>query len=109
MLLQESVPAATAIVGFDLLQGSTLRQSNKNRRIVAIGLTGSAAALDTLCQLFIGQINVADIFNSATGAPDRDSMFRVGDFVPAGVEVRMPVVDAPTTNPINPIIDFQDL
>tara|TARA_Y100000310_G_scaffold336001_2_gene419455 strand:+ start:957 stop:1283 length:327 start_codon:yes stop_codon:yes gene_type:complete len=108
MLLQESIAAATAVVGYDLLKDNSLRQSDRARRIVAVGMAGSAAALDTEADLFIGQVKVGNIFNSATGAPDRDSMYRVGAYVPPNQEVHLYVVDAPATNPINPAIDFEE-
>lgn len=108
MIAQESIAAATAVVGYDLLQNSSLRQSNRPRSIVAIGLAGSAAALDTKCDLFIGQIRVGTLFNVGTGAPNKDTMFRVGARVPAGEEVHLFVVDAPATNPINPALDFAE-
>lgn len=106
MLLQSSIPAATAVVGFDLVAGNSLRQSDQARKIVSVGLTGSAAALDTEAELFVGQVKVGNIFNSATGAPNRDSMYRIGAYVPANQEVHLYVKDAPATNPINPAIDF---
>jgi len=106
-MIQVSVAAATAVVNYDLLRDTTFRVSNSTRNIVAIGMTGSAAALDTEVSLLVGNTEVARIFNSATGAPNRDSMFRVAARVPANQEVTARVVDAPTTNPINLAVDFQ--
>lgn len=108
MLAQESIAAAIAVVGYDLLQNNSLRQSDRTRRIVAVGLAGSAAALDTETELFVGQVKIGNVFNSSTGAPNRDSMYRMGALVPANQEVHLYVVDAPATNPINPAVDFQE-
>lgn len=109
MLGQVSVAAATAIIGFDLCRDTFWQQSNRNRRIVALGLCGSAAALDTKCRLQVGEVQAGDIYNAATGPPTRDHMFRIGTLVPAGQEVHLFVEDAPATNPINAAIDFEEL
>lgn len=109
MLGQTSIAAATAVVGYDLLGSESWHQSDRPRRIVSIGLKGSAAALDTKCDLQIGNTKVGAIYNSGTGAPNRDDMFRIGELVPPGQEVHLYVTDAPVTNPINVAIDFQDL
>ena len=106
MLVQVSIAAATAIVGYDLLANESLRQAEQGRSLIAAGLAGSAAALDTKVRIMVGQVEVGKIYNSATGAPNRDSMFRVGQGVPGGVEVHAYVEDAPATNPINLALDF---
>lgn len=108
MLGQTSIAAATAIVGYDLAQDTFWRQSGRPRTLVAAGLCGSAAALDTKVRIHVGSNQVAEIFNSATGAPNRDAMFRIGAAVPGGVEVHAFVEDAPATNPINLAVDFQE-
>ena len=109
MLGQISIAAATAVVGYDLARDTTWQQSDKQRRLLAVGMAGSAAALDTEVNIFIGNVKVGNVFNSGLAAPNRDSMFRMGDIVPAGQEIHVLVVDAPTTNPINLVLDFQDL
>jgi len=103
---QESIAAAVAVVGYDLLQNSSMRQSNKNRTLIAAGLQGSAAAGDTEVELTIGTNRVGKLFNVTTGFPNRDAMFRVGQPVPSGEEVHAYVRDAPATNPINIALDF---
>jgi len=105
---QVSIAAATAVVGYDLAQNTYWQQSRRPRRIIAIGLKGSAAALDTKIRLSVDAVQVGDIFNSGTGAPNRDDMFRIGAIVPAGAEVHAFVEDAPATNPINLAVDFQE-
>ena len=101
MLTQVSVAAATAVVGFDLLRENTQRVAGYQRMIKRVALKGSAAALDTEIQLMVGQTEVARLFNSGTGAPNRDDLFEVGIRVPANAPVYAKVVDAPATNPIN--------
>ena len=108
MIGQVSVAAATAVVGYDLARDTTWQQSQRPRRIVAVGLAGSAAALDTKVDIFVGALKVGEMYNSGTGAPNKDSMFRLGAVVPAGAEVHIFVTDAPATNPINPAIDFKE-
>jgi len=105
-MIQVSIAAATAVVNYDLLRNTTYRSSSRPRRIIAAGLAGSAAALDTELEIMVGNTEVGRIYNSATGAPNRDSMFRIGAPVPANLEVTARVVDAPVTNPINLAIDF---
>ena len=105
-LEQVSIAAATAVVDYDLLQDSLFRTSQAARRVAAIGMAGSAAALDTIADLFVGTEKVATLYNSAVGANDRDSMFRVGANVPAGQPIRLIIKDAPSTNPINVAMDL---
>ena len=108
MLGQVSIAAATAVLDYDLFRDKLWRQSGRPRRIVAIGLAGSAAALDSKARLTIGAVEVGEIYNAATGAVLRDHMFRIGAHVPAGAEVHLYVTDAPTTNPLNASVDFKD-
>lgn len=106
-LAEQSVAAATAVVGYDLLTNDPLRQSEATRRIRKAGLAGSAAALDTKVELKVGNTTVATLFNVSTGAVLTDAHMRgVGARVPAGVEVRAVVTDAPATNPINIVVEF---
>ena len=107
MLVQVSVAAATAVLGYDLLRDNPFQQSASARRIVAVALKGSAAALDSKVDLMVGALKVGEIFNSGTGAPNRDDLFRIGAFVPPNQEVHAYVTDAPATNPLNLAIDFE--
>lgn len=106
MIGQVSVAAAAATVGTDLLAGTTWRVAGHARRMVAIGLAGSAAALDSKCDVFIGNQKVGDLYNSQLGANNRDSMFRVGSLIPAGTPISVIVTDAPATNPLNVSCDL---
>jgi len=106
MIGQTSVAAAVAVVGYDLTRDTTWRIASYARRAQAIGLAGSAAALDTKVDIFIGSVKIGEMYNSGTGAPNRDSMFRAGYPIPAGAPISVIVTDAPATNPINLAIDM---
>ena len=106
MLSVISVAAATAIIGFDMLRDDPIRARPFPRRIKAIGLTGSAAALDTEGVLLIGNKRVATIFNSAVGAPLRDAhMYPINEEVQANEELHFEIIDAPVTNALNLALD----
>lgn len=107
MIGQFSVAAATAVVGYNLATGQTWRSAPFNRRLSGMGLTGSAAALDTHVRIMAGQQEIGDMFNSATGAVNRDAMFGVGALIPGGVELMVLVDDAAASNPINGALDLQ--
>ncbi len=107
MLVQTSIAAATSVLGYDLLAGNPFQQAAHPRRIVAIGLKGSAAALDTKIDVMVGPLKVAELYNSGTGAPNRDDLFRIGALVPATQELHAYITDAPATNPINLSVDLE--
>lgn len=108
MIGQVSIPAATAVLGYDLAASTTWRVSGQHRRIIGAGLAGSAAALDSKVDLFIGEMKVGELHNTSTGAVQRNTdIFRIGQRVPAGSPVSAKVVDAPATNPLNLTIDFE--
>jgi len=106
-LLQQSIAAATAVVGYDLLTSDLLATAQYARTIDSAGLAGSAAALDTIVDLYVGPTFIARLFNTAQGAVLVDAhMFGIKNvFVPAGQRVQAKVVDAPATNPINIAIE----
>tara|TARA_Y100000310_G_scaffold324642_1_gene386804 strand:+ start:983 stop:1312 length:330 start_codon:yes stop_codon:yes gene_type:complete len=109
MLGMVSVSAATAVLGYDLATNTEWQQAGRWRKMVATGLKGSAAALDTQVRIMIGSAQVGTQFNSGTGAPNRDDMFRIGSLVPPNTEVHFFISDAASTNPINLACDFEDL
>jgi len=106
MIGQTSIAAAVAVVGYDLTRDTTWRIASYARRLQSVGLAGSAAALDTKVDIFIGSVKVGEMYNSATGAPNRDSMFRGGYNIPAASPISVIVTDAPATNPINLAMDM---
>ena len=97
-----SVAAATAVVGYDLLQDEYWQQQPYMRFLDGLALCGSAAAGDTEVEIFIGQIKTSVMFNSKTGFPDRDDIIPSEPIrVPGGAQLHAYVTDAPATNPIN--------
>ena len=102
-----SVPAATGVLGYDLLTNRPdIATSGRNRVLRAIGLTGSAAAGDSSVDFKVGNAIVATLFNSATGFPSADaSKFPTSYHVPAGAPLSIIVTDAPATNPLNVLVD----
>lgn len=106
MIAQTSVAAATAVLGYNLLTGSVFDQVSWPRVLRGAALAGSAAALDAKIEIFIGTNKVAELYNSATGAPNRDHLFPINARIGPGEEVSAIVVDAPATNPLNGLFDF---
>jgi len=105
---QVSVAAATAVVGYDLFADEWFQQLSEDRDLLAIGLAGSAAALDTLVELFIGTEKIGEFYNSATGAVLINAhMVEIEGDVPEGELLHLYVVDAPATNPINVILTWE--
>lgn len=104
--IENSVAAATAVVGYDLIADEPLRQAGYDRNVRGLALAGSAAAGDSKVKLMVGNVEVATAYNKATGFPTRDHMVPMGAKVPGGTEVRVVVTDAPATNPLNVIVDF---
>lgn len=102
-----SVAAATAVLGYDLLTNRPDMQNASVPRVLrAIGLTGSAAAGDTVVEFKIGNRTVATLYNTATGFPTNDaSKFPTSYAVPAGSPVSVIVTDAPVTNALNLLVD----
>ncbi len=112
VVITESVAAATAVVGSDLLTNEPqLRQSGSDRVARSVALTGSAAAGDTEVSLRIANVEIAKLPNTATGFPTQDaSKVDLGDaFIPAGAPLSAIVLDAPATNPINIQLDVEEL
>ncbi len=110
-IAQVSIAAATAVVGYDLLQDSIHQSAQGPRTLKKVGLAGSAAALDTEVELYVGSRSIGRFLNSATGAVLVDAhMYEVGGArgvdVPAGAKVTARVTDAPATNPINLSVEF---
>jgi len=105
-----SVAAATAIVGYDILKDLVWARSPSDRLLTGVGVTGSAAALDTEVEIFIDEIRVGNFFNQATGVPNNDNLMDIEDLgVPAGAQLRCLVKDAPATNPINVMVALEEL
>jgi len=106
-LIQTSTAAATAVVDYNLLSNHPARQSNRPRTLAYAGVKGSAAALDTLVRILIGTRRLADLYNTGTGMANRDDMFQINATVAANEEISAIIVDAPSTNPINLVLDVR--
>ena len=107
-----SVPAATAVVGFDLLTDLPyVRVSGGNRILRRAAVAGSAAAGDSRVDLSVGGVPVGRLFNVGTGFPNSDRDMRsMGDaFIPAGEALAALVGDAPATNPLNLLVEVEEL
>jgi len=102
-----SIAAATAVVGYNLLQNRPdVAQAGRDRVIRALGLCGSAAIGDCSVDIKVGDRVVATLYNTALGFPTADAgKFPTSFFVPRGSPLSMIVTDAPATNPINALID----
>lgn len=105
MIGQVSIAAASATVDTDLFRDKTWRIAATARQLRGMAVAGSAAAGDTVLQLFVDQHLIGDFHNLATGFPTRDHIVPLpGNYVPAGATVACIVKDAPATNPINVIL-----
>lgn len=105
-VVEVSLAAAVAVLGVNLLADSPHRQAPQIRTLRSIGLAGSAAAGDSQVRVLVDQREIATVFNSATGFPNRDDLKAVGERIPGGSEVSVIVTDAPATNPLNLMVEF---
>ena len=101
-----SVAAATAVLNYDMFQNASWKTANFARLVRALAVCGSAAAGDSRISLRVGQVEVADKYNTTTGFPTRDHLVGVGAAIPAGAPISAIVTDAPATNPLNILIDI---
>jgi len=106
---QVSVAAATAAVNFDMTTGTLWSVQGKHRVLTGIAVTGSAAAGDAKIDLFIDQVKIGEFYNTTTGFPTRDHMYSLNNLVPAGSKISMIVTDAATTNPLNIVLQWNDI
>lgn len=107
---QNSVAAATAILGYDLARDQLWKTSSRNRALTGFGMRGSGAAADTKISIYVDSVKVGEAYNDTTGFPNMDSLIPLDDnFVPAGANISIIVDDAPVTNPINIMLTWDDL
>jgi len=101
-LIQASVAAATAVVGYDLFQGKPNAQISPGQVVKRAGMLGSAVAGDTRVDLMAGNRKIGELYNRALGFPAETDMFDI-DYRHRGPSERLYaiVVDAPATNAIN--------
>jgi hypothetical protein len=99
-IYQTGVAAGTAVVGYNVQTGERWARSPVNRVLLSAAITGSAVIGDTQIDLYIDEVRVSSLFNSALLTPqvDRD-MQPLGELlVPAGAELQAIVIDAPATS-----------
>lgn len=105
-----SVPAATAILGADLLTGERYKRTPQGRTLEGLALTGSAAIGDCEVEIHIDEIRVGSFFNNALAFPNNDHLLPLESlFVPGGAELQALVIDAATTNPVNLMLSIEDV
>ncbi|MBA7540683.1 hypothetical protein ES705_32982 [subsurface metagenome] len=106
MIGQVSVTAAVAVAGYDLARDQTWRVSSRQRKLRGLAVAGSTAAGDCSLDLFVDQYKVGTFFNLALGFPTMDHMIPLkGNLVPPGATIALIMNVAPTTNPINIILE----
>jgi len=105
-----SVPAATAILGADLLLGERFKRTPQARTLEAIALTGSAVIGDAEIEVFIDEIRVGNFFNNALLFPNNDHLVSLESlFIPGSSELQAIVVDAAATSPLNLMLQLEDV
>lgn len=110
MIAAFSIAAATAVLGYDLMSANVNQVSGKKRRIRSMALTGSAAAGDTKVDIYIDAVKIGELYNTATGFPNRDDYQPLGGaFVPPGAKISVIVTDAPASNPINGYMEIDEV
>ena len=86
------------------------QQAPRPRALTGIGVAGSAAALDSEIELLIGTVKVGNFKNTASGAVLIDAHMKPLDllYVPPGELLHAYVTDAPATNPLNIVLQWQE-
>ena len=100
--------AATAVLGYNLLQNRPdVQSAGRNRVLRGLALTGSAVIGDCSVDVKVGDRVVATVFNSALLTPQqaRDLM-TLSVSVPAGAPVSVIVTDAPATSILYLMLDL---
>lgn len=107
---QTSVAAATAVVGYDLANGTQWQSQSTDRALTGFAIKGSAAANDTKVSLYVDTFKVGEFYNTNTGFPNQDDVVELDmNYVPAGAQIHVYVDDAAATNPINILITWEQV
>lgn len=111
MIYTASVTAAVAVVGANVVDAERWARSPVHRALTSAAYTGSAVIGDTQVDLYIDEVRVASLFNSALLTPqvDRDMVPLGALLVPAGAELQVVVVDAAATSPVFFAANFEQL
>ena len=103
MIGQNSVPAATAIVSYDLFQNETWNISSRRRVIQGIACVGSTAINDFEFDLFVEDKKIGHFFNTRAGVlgPLQEDAIPLGRiYVPPGSKISGIVTNAAVANPV---------
>ena len=103
MIGQVSIPAATAVVGYDLFQNETWNISSRRRAIQGIAAVGSTAINDCQFDLFVEDKKIGTFYNTRAGviAPLQEDAIPLGRiYVPPGSKISGIVTVAPAASPL---------
>lgn len=103
-MIVQSIAAATAVLGYDLMEGSVLQSVGYPRVITGIGFCGSNAAGDCMADVIIDGRIYTQLVNVDTGYPNNDEIIPQNIPVPAGSKLIVRITDAASTNAINLIV-----
>jgi hypothetical protein len=106
---QTSVAAATAALGYDLTTGQIWATSSSDRALTGFAICGSAASGDTKVDFYVDQIKIGEFYNTTTGFPTKDHFYPIDAYVPAGSKMSIIVTDAAATNPVNVVVQWDDM
>jgi hypothetical protein len=106
MINYASVAAATAVAGYDILQGTKWRRENYARKLVGVGFNGSAVVGDCDGDLFLNGVKVGEFKNLSLGWGTKDHLLPTSVTVPANALLELKMTTAPTTNAINVLAVF---
>lgn len=108
MLVNAHVAAATAVVGYDLLQNERMNVSSQPRILRGVALVGSTNVDDAAVDIYIENFYVGRFYNTHAGVIQVDAqsdIMPVGPHaVPAGSKLSAIVFDAPAGNPVNLVL-----
>jgi len=103
---EESVAAATAVLGYDIFSNATYKTSSSDRVIRGFAVTGSNAVGDAKVSLRVGQLEVASKYNGALLFANKDDLIPVGARIPKGMPVSCIVTDSASSSALNILIDI---
>jgi len=103
---QITVTAAVAVAGYDLMTNEKAAKEPFDRVLRGVGVMGSAAAGDMNAELFVNGVRMGKFYNLGTGWPNKDSILEQAIPVPANAGIEFKMGTAPTTNPVNVVMEF---
>jgi len=102
------VAAATAILGYNVLQNRPdVQSASRNRILRGFALTGSAVIGDCAVDVKVADRVVGTFYNSSLLTPQSDrDVHKMLVHVPAGAPVSVIVTDAPATSIMYAMLDL---